>query len=221
MAHELMICPHCRIRREMSSTDYWYLSDVVGHFYFVCPSCDMPITVMAGVKNPKSGCMKPNDVKVSSRSFAKCGWAVLETWPQPRLQRTESLRGVPEAIEALFEQSVEVAQKGGYDLAIMGFQRALKLAQRRLTPEFKGNSFRWIIALIDLGELSGNLREWATRLKIHRGIQEATALQAEEFATFVHVVLEQLFAITSRMASYRAGGTADRPGPIHLQVRDV
>jgi len=56
--------------------------------------------------------------------------------------------------------------------------------------------------LIKSGHLTAHMKPWASRLKLGSDIEDATAGEAEEFAAFVQVLLEQIFTVRSRIKAF-------------------
>lgn len=198
-------CPHCRMTSPMSSCGYENLSRLRSYFWFVCPRCRLPLTILAEATNPPHDFRAGSSVNCEEMPFQKCGWRVVDYWPKPEYRKIEPPRGVPEDIGKLFAQSQEVALNGGYVLAILGYVRALQMAQAELSSEALKKPHAWILSLIEEGRLTKDMRDWANRVKgLRREMEHATTRDAEELATFVHIVLEQLFTVRSKALSFRA-----------------
>lgn len=207
MALQLISCPHCRMDREMESEAHAPFGTDRSYFLFVCPSCNKPVVLLAQADNPPYEYRRSYDVEVASQSFKKCGWSVVDTWPKAQFRKETAPDGVPEPIGTLFEQSQEAASGGAYDLAIMGFRRVLKMVQSELSPGSRAETHSWILSLIESKDLTRDMSDWAARLKgLRREIEGADVKQAEEFAVFVHILLEQIFGVRSRLARLRKSG---------------
>ena len=140
MALEEINCPHCRQDRTMESTEWTPLTSDGAYFLFVCPSCSKPVVVLAEDEKRDIDYNYGSQVCQASLSFRRCGWKVIDTWPKAEFRRGDSPDGVPETIGAMFNQCQDVASRGGYDLAIMGFHRTLEMARKAHSPEFLAQS---------------------------------------------------------------------------------
>ena len=160
--------------------------------------------VFAALETRNSRYPRIYDVQHADESFKKCGWRVVDTWPKPEFRTEEAPAGVPDNIATLFEHSQDAASRGAHDLAIMGFHRVLKMVQATISSDKPRNLHPWVLSLIESGHLSADMRSWANTVKgLRSDVQDATVQDAEEFGVFVHVLLEQLFGIRSKIASYR------------------
>jgi hypothetical protein len=205
MARQTLDCPHCRMKNPMRSGGYTYLSRIRSYFWFVCPVCTLPLALLAEADKPPHDFRDSSNVNCEALTFKECGWRVLGSWPKPQYQKVEPPRGVPEEIGKLFAQSQEVALNGGYDLAILGFVRVLKMAQAATSLQPLKKPHGWVLSLVRDGRLTKDMREWANRVKgLRTEVEGAAAKDAEELATFVYILLEQLFAVRSRASSFRA-----------------
>lgn len=205
MAEHRMICPHCRVTKWMHARAGADISNQSGYFLAICENCQGPVVLLVEAHRPKWEFRRIGDLQSADCSFEQCGWRVQDSWPKPEFRTGTAPQGVPEQIGALLEHSHEAAAKGGFDLAIMGYQRVVRMAQMIVSPEFGGTCRSWVLFLIDSGRLTRDISKWVKRLKLRGEIEGATAVQAEEFATFVHVILEQIFGTRSRMALSRSG----------------
>ena len=204
MVQQTMMCPHCRANKSMSARDMIYISNEAGHFTFLCENCEKPLIVFAKAEMRNSKYLGIRDVKQADESFQKCGWRVVDTWPKPAFRTEKAPAGVPDNIATLFEHSQDAASRGAHDLAIMGFHRVLKMAQAKISSDKPRKLHPWVLSLIESGHLSADMRSWANSVKgLRSDVQDATVQDAEEFGVFVHVLLEQLFGIRSKIASYR------------------
>ena len=205
MVEQTVNCPHCRVKKSMTSRNSVDVSNTSGHFMFVCENCDMPVVFFVEADKPRPEYRRIGDLDHAYQSFEKCGWRILDSWPKQHYRKVEALHGVPDHIGALFEQCQEVALKGGYDLAMMGYVRVLNMAQAAFSSGKARKPHAWILSAIDDGHVTESMRIWANRVKgLRSDVENSTAKDAEELATFVHIVLEQLFGIASRVASFRA-----------------
>src|SRR5690348_13640947 len=112
MAHQTIICPHCRAKKSMYSRGSVAISNVSAHFFFVCENCDLPVVLYVVAEKPKWEFRRVGDLHCSEQSFEQCGWRVVDSWPKPQFQKGIAPQGVPENIAALLEQCHEVATKG-------------------------------------------------------------------------------------------------------------
>ena len=212
MAIETIDCPHCRQTRKMESASETEMGSDSAYFLFTCPSCSLPIVILAECVKRTHEYGMAGYVGRAGMSFRKCGWEIMEIWPKPDFQGGDSPQGAPEALAKLFQQSQEAASKGGYDLAVMGFNRILKMAQKIYSPDNRSTPDAWITWLVENRHLTADMRDWADRIKgLRRDVEIATVKQTEEFAVFVHVLLEHLFGTRSRIAAFRKGANSSSP----------
>jgi hypothetical protein len=208
MAQHFMICPHCRADKWMDPSSYAEISSTSAHFFAVCEYCDGPVALLVKADRPKSEYRSLRNVHCVDISVEECGWRVVDSWPKPQFRNGSAPQGLPEHIKVLLEHSHEAARKGGYDLAIMGYQRVVRMAQLTLSPGFQGSPLAWVSSMITGNQLTKDMASWARRVKLRSEIESATAVQAEELATFAQVLLEQTFGTRSRMARCRAAASA-------------
>lgn len=205
MALQTLNCPHCRMKSSMNSSSSTTVSRNSGYFLFVCPRCSLPLILLAETNRPPYEFRQCYDVEIAEQSIEKCGWQIVDSWPKASYRKIEAPEGVPGAIGTLFEHSQEAALKGGYDLAIMGYVRVLNMAQADRSPGKLKSPHAWILSLVDTRDLTADMKRWANRVRGLRGdAQGMKVKEAEELATFVHIVLEQLYGARSRAARFRA-----------------
>lgn len=205
MARQLIICPHCRAKKTLSPSASAEISNTAAYVLFMCDNCDLPVVLLVAANRPRLEYRRFRDAYYEDQSFEKSGWQVIDSWPKPQFRKGTAPKGLPEGIELLLEQSHEAGSKGGYDLAIMGYQRILKMAKSIVSPEFKRNTHAWLMSLIEAGHLTANLKSWANSVRVRSEIEGATATEAEEFASFLDAVLLQIFGIRSSIARFRRG----------------
>jgi hypothetical protein len=205
MALHSMDCPHCRVKTSMHSACGNHVSTDSGYLLFVCPRCGFPVVLLIQADKPPHLFSTFHDVRVADQSIKKCSWLVIDSWPKPRFRRVEAPLGVPNNIGVMFEQSQDAALGGAHDLAMMGFVRVLRMAQAVSAAGKLSKPHAWILSEIGGGRLTKTMGPWANRVKgLRSEIQDAGAKEAEELASFVYVVLQQIFGVESRVASLRA-----------------
>jgi hypothetical protein len=155
--------------------------------------------------SPRFGFEHIDDVRFADRSVEQCGWRVVGSWPKAQFREVVMPDGLPEPIEDLLEHSQKAASRGGYDLSILGFVLALKMAKSTYSPEFKGSVRQWISALVEKGMLLSNIKTWIHGLKLSEEVVGASALLAEDYAAFVLTVLTQIFGMSSRSKGVAGG----------------
>ena len=204
MTAHLMNCPHCRARKWMDPSAEAHVSMKISYLLAVCQNCNGPVVLLVEADRPKPDYRWAHQLLCADRTIDECGWRVRDYWPKPSFNRGLTPPGVPESIGTVLEHSHEAAEKGGYDLAIIGYQRVLRMAQKALSPDFGGGTRGWILNLIKHRRLTSDIKTWLSRIRLQRAVEEATAVEAEEFATFAHAVLEQIFSTRSKMARLRS-----------------
>lgn len=203
MAVQTILCPHCRAKKSLSSCAHQEIARNQGYLFYICDFCHRPIIHLIQQHKASVDYRSVWDVQCANVSVEKCDWQVLDSWPKPEFHQEEVPGGLPDSIKNMFVHSQRAALSGGYDLSILGFLLVLKMAQSAHSPEFKGNVRSWILSLIAQGFLVAGAKKWVNRLKLCGEVVGADALIAEDYAAFVHIVLDQLFALDARMNALR------------------
>jgi hypothetical protein len=117
---------------------------------------------------------------------------------------------VPDDVARVFTQARDAHNRTSFDLAAMGYRRALEVALKAIAPDLKGQLGPRIDQLAKQNILTPAMKEWAddTRILGNEATHdppEPTPENVEQLFLFVESLLEYLFTLPERVRLRRAG----------------
>lgn len=214
-------CPHCRTVDQAFTFRSGYVHDKTSFdpvtfdsMLFSCNGCGNPVvvTTMRRVNTPAWS----EPIQYYPEFEGKNGqWAVVEVVPPP-FKAASAPEHTPDIVAKPYDQACRALERGDWDLAGMGFRKALDVATKQLIRDVNPSDLnKWLNAtlkqriewLFSQGKLTKPLKDWAHIIR-DEGNDAAheedpyTKEEAEELGHFTEVFLMYVFTLPGKIAAF-------------------
>lgn len=211
-------CPHCRVVNEAFSYVHSYSfgenSRVYDVMLFSCNSCQKPVSLLIDRTGTNS---ESKNANIAWTRFTRQSYyQVIAMYPEQAKTGTAP-DFTPENIASFFNQGSRSLANGDFDLAGMGFRKAIDTATKKLIRDVNpqdlnarlGETFvKRIEWLHSQGKLTEQIRDWShiVRLEGNDAAHEETPYEkkdAEQLQHFTEMVLQYVFTMPGKIEAYK------------------
>lgn len=212
-------CPNCRTVDQAFSYQHFYLHTanwgglVRETLLFSCNGCSFPLTVVIWRIGNHGSTISDKSIQIHP-DYNDKAWAVIDIFPGPYMVGSAP-EHTPENIASFFNQGCGALERGYWDIAGMGYGKALDTATKRLIRLKEGDDSsalkyklqKRIDWLHEKGCLTDQLKDWAHIVRIERNDasheeEPFTKEEAEQLHQFTEVFLLYVFTLPGRIEQY-------------------
>ncbi|CAA2143713.1 DUF4145 domain-containing protein [Hyphomicrobium sp. ghe19] len=215
-------CPHCKVINEAFSYRHTYTFNDdrrdLDVLWFACNSCQMPISLV--IQRLGTHITAVNANRSWTRTTHDGPYRVIAMFPeQPEAGMAPDF--TPDNIASFFNQGSRSLESGDFDLAGMGFRKAIDTATKKLIREINpedlnarlGDTFvKRIEWLHSKGKLTEQIKDWShiVRLEGNEAAHEEDLYKKEDAAQLQHfteMFLQYVFTMPRKIQAYRNPST--------------